>query len=82
MIVEKGDFFPTVFKSCIVFYKDNWQCEKEKGQTISMTEGNIYNSDEGSVNKEGNRSSLPIFNQISAITYYVFSESEFLNNFK
>lgn len=72
MIVKKSRY-PTVYKSCIIFDKDNWNCEKEYGQTISVAEGEIYESDGGSVDEEGKNSPLPRFGQINAVIYYILA---------
>jgi hypothetical protein len=72
MIVEKSRY-PTVYKSCVIFDKDNWNCEKEYGQTISVTEGKIYLSHGGSVDEEGKNSPLPRYDQINAVIYYILA---------
>lgn len=60
-------------KSCSVFDKDNWVCDKGQGQTISMRDGEIYESGQGSIDEKGQKSAIPRYNQIWALTYYIRS---------
>lgn len=70
IVVGKGGY---THKSCSVFDKDNWECDKGKGQTIIMRDGDIYESGEGSIDENGQKSFLPRYSQIWAVTYYIRS---------
>lgn len=70
MVVGKGGY---TYKSCSVFDKNNWECDKGQSQMITMRDGDIYESNEGSIDEQGKKSSLPRYNQIWAVTYYIRS---------
>lgn len=74
MIIGKGGYS---YKSCSVFDKDNWECDKGQGQIISMRDGDIYESGQGSIDEEGQKSAIPRYIQIWAVTYYIRSTIEF-----
>jgi hypothetical protein len=82
MIVEKGSIYPVVYKSCTVFDGDNWVCDSGAGQEISMKDGDIFNSDGSSLDKNGQKKyGLPLENQIYRGTYYILSTIEFIETF-
>jgi hypothetical protein len=68
-------------KSCVVFDKNNWECDKGQQQTIRMSDGDIYESNEGSIDKNGQKSTLPRYLQITALEYYIHSVIIFFRNF-
>jgi hypothetical protein len=79
IVVGKGGY---THQSCSVFDADNWVCDKGQGNTISMRDGNFYESaDLGSVDEKGQKSILPRYNQIWALTYYIRSTTGFFRNF-
>ncbi len=78
IVVGKGGY---THKSCSVFDKDNWECDKGEGQTISMRDGDIYESGQGSIDEKGQKSAIPRYSQIPAFFYYVRSTIGFFRQF-
>jgi len=81
MIVKKESLIPVVYKSCTVFDIDNWGCDTGAGQMIIIKNGDIFNSDGSSLDKNGQKSGLPLDLQIHRGTYYILSTIEFLKLF-
>jgi hypothetical protein len=82
MIVDK---FGYSYKSCVVYDKDNWECDKgqREGQTyrVSMRDGNFYETNDGTIDEDGQKSSISFFFHIGMAEYYVSSTIGFFRSF-
>jgi hypothetical protein len=66
------------YKSCWVFDKDNWNCTTPAGSSVSMNNGNFYESnDDGSLDEKDQKSVISRYYQIPWFEYYIHSIAAF-----
>lgn len=67
------------YKTCTVYDLENWECTLDSAGTKRiMREGNTWESDWESLDKDGSKSPLPRYDQIGPITYYLLSIKDFI----
>jgi hypothetical protein len=79
--VVSGTFSPQKYSNCSVYDKDNWLCDKGEGKIIGISDGNFLESNNGSIGKNGQHSTLPLGSQIPYFMYYIRSILDFFKIF-
>ena len=79
--VIENSYFATRHENCEVFDEDNWTCQK--GDTrFGIEDGDYIDlADTGTLDKDGKKSFIPMFLQISRFEYNLRLITEFFSDF-
>ena len=65
------------YEDCAVFDADNWTCDLGNRAYVGVSKGGFFESNNGSLDKQGEKSPIPLGQEIYAFEYHIQSVRDF-----